>query len=415
MEKVMGIIAEYNPFHNGHLHHLKKSKEITDSKFTVCVISGNFTQRGDVSVIDKWTKTDMALNNGADLVIELPTIYSISSAENFANGAIKLLNSLKIVDFVSFGSEVGNINTLDNIANVLVNEPKEYVTMLKHELNNGTSFPKAREKALLLYLNDIRRYTNVISSPNNILGIEYLKSLRTTHSLIRGVTIEREKVGHHDLKSKEHYASGTLIRDNIINDAFQKLQPTVPDNVYSLLTNKNDRGEIINSLKKYEKEIVYALRRMTLEEIANLPDVTEGLENAIKTAANTYNNLEDIFSLIKSKRYTYTRISRIMLYALLNISKNDIEISKKESPYVRVLGFNDNGQRLLSAITTANPKLPVITSVKKFMDTTNNKNLKRMMDIDILATNIYTLGYEYNALCNLDYTKPVIKKSNILY
>ena len=135
MSNVLGIIAEYNPFHNGHLYHLQKSKEITNSEFTICIIGGNFTQRGNVSMVDKWTKAEMALSNGADLVLELPTIYNISSAENFASGAIKMLNSLKIVDFVSFGSEVGNINTLDNIAKVLVDEPKEYVTMLNHELN----------------------------------------------------------------------------------------------------------------------------------------------------------------------------------------------------------------------------------------------------------------------------------------
>ena len=135
MSNVLGIIAEYNPFHNGHLYHLQKSKEITNSEFTICIMGGNFTQRGNVSMVDKWTKAEMALSNGADLVLELPTIYNISSAENFASGAIKMLNSLKIVDFVSFGSEVGNINTLDNIAKVLVDEPKEYVTMLNHELN----------------------------------------------------------------------------------------------------------------------------------------------------------------------------------------------------------------------------------------------------------------------------------------
>ena len=135
MANVLGIIAEYNPFHNGHLYHIQKSKELTNSEFTICVIGGNFTQRGSTSLVDKWSKTEMAIQNGIDLVVELPVLYSISSAENFADGAIKILNSLKIVDFVSFGSEVGNINTLDNIAKVLVEEPKEYITMLNHELS----------------------------------------------------------------------------------------------------------------------------------------------------------------------------------------------------------------------------------------------------------------------------------------
>lgn len=409
MSNVLGIIAEYNPFHNGHLYHLQKSKELTNSEFTICIIGGNFTQRGSVSMVDKWTKAEMALNNGADLVLELPTIYNISSAENFASGAIKILNSLKIVDFVSFGSEVGNINTLDNIAKVLVEEPKEYVTMLNHELNTGNSFPKAREKALLLYLNDIRRYTNVLSEPNNILGIEYLKALHKQNSLIRGVTISREKTGYDDTKIRGNLASATAIRDYIFSNRFAEVLPTIPENVAYLLKNKLDRGEVIYNLSAYEREIVYTLRRMSLEEIAELPDVTEGLENAIKTAANTYNNLEDIISLIKSKRYTYSRISRIMLYALLNITKKDMAMSIKEQPYIRVLGFNKEGSFLLSEIANQNPKLPIITSVKKFTESNTNKNLKRLLDIDIFATNVYTLGYEYNSLCNLDYTKNIIK------
>lgn len=274
----------------------------------------------------------------------------------------------------------------------------------------GNSFPKAREKALLLYLNDIRRYTNVLSEPNNILGIEYLKALRKQNSLIRGVTITREKVGYNDIKLKNNIASATAIREHINNNDFKTVLQTVPENVQSLLKNKIERGEIISSLKEFEKEIVYILRKMTIEEISNLPDVTEGLENTIKTAVNTYNNLDDIISLIKSKRYTYSRISRILLYALLNITKKDIKMSMKEIPYIRVLGFNKNGQFLLSEIANQNPKLPIITSVKKFMDTNSNKNLQRMLDIDIFATNVYTLGYEYNSLCNLDYTKNLIKK-----
>ena len=224
MTNVLGIIAEYNPFHNGHLYHLQRSKELTNSEFSICVMGGNFAQRGDVSIIDKWTKAEMALNNGVDLVIELPTIYNISSAENFADGAIKILNSLKIVDFVSFGSEVGNINTLDTIAEVLVHEPKEYITMLNHELKAGNSFPKAREKALLLYLNDLRRYTNVLSEPNNILGIEYLKALKKHKSLIRGVTIARENTGHKDLKLRKNFASASAIRDYIYQNKFNELR-----------------------------------------------------------------------------------------------------------------------------------------------------------------------------------------------
>ena len=151
MNKVLGIIAEYNPFHNGHLYHLNESKKAIDADYTIAVISGNFVQRGDTSLVDKWSKTEMALQNGIDLVIELPLIYSISSAENFAEGAIRILNSLNIVDYISFGSELCNVKILDDFANILYSEPKEFVSLLNHELTKGISYPKARENALLMY------------------------------------------------------------------------------------------------------------------------------------------------------------------------------------------------------------------------------------------------------------------------
>lgn len=178
MSNVLGIICEYNPFHNGHLYHLNEAKRLTNSDYSVAVISGNFSQRGDPAIVSKWIKTEMALKCGVDLVLELPTIYSISSAENFAYGAIKILDSLNLVDYLCFGSECGDISILDDIVQVLVEEPKAYRTLLSHELSTGVSFPKAREKALMMYLGNMRRFANVLSSPNNILGIEYLKALK---------------------------------------------------------------------------------------------------------------------------------------------------------------------------------------------------------------------------------------------
>ena len=171
MGRVLGIIAEYNPFHNGHLYHIARAKQETNAQYIIAVISGNFVQRGNTSIVNKWVKARMALLNGVDLVIELPSVYSISSAENFAEGAIKIFNSLGVVDTISFGMETSDISTLNNIANVLYNEPKEYLTMLNHELKKGNSFPKARENALMVYLNDIKRYANVLSGSNNILAI----------------------------------------------------------------------------------------------------------------------------------------------------------------------------------------------------------------------------------------------------
>jgi predicted nucleotidyltransferase len=196
MSKVLGIIAEYNPLHNGHIYHIKKSKELVHPDYTVCVITGNFVQRGNVSIVDKWSKAKMALSAGADLVIELPTIYSISSAENFAEGCIKIFDSLKMDTVLSFGSESGDINTLNTFADILYTEPQAYQSLLNHELKNGTSYPKARENALLMYTNDIRKYANTLSSPNNILAIEYLKAIKSTKSKIFPITIKRHAVDY---------------------------------------------------------------------------------------------------------------------------------------------------------------------------------------------------------------------------
>ena len=410
MSKVLGIVAEYNPFHNGHLYHLEESKKITGSKYVVAVISGNFTQRGDTSIVDKWTKTKMALDNGCDLVIELPLIYSISSAENFAAGGVKILNSLKVVDYISFGAETSDVNVLDKIANILYEEPKEYKSLLTSQLNKGMSFPKARQNALMMYLNDIRDYAETLSAPNNILGIEYIKSLKKLKSKIVPVPIERYETGYNDLSYTSDIASASAIRNIVKNGGFQPLKSLIPETSFQLLSNQIKLGQNVNDLSVFEKQIIYNLRVMSINEIANLPDVSEGLEYALKKAANISNNLDDLIENIKSKRYTLTRIRRILLYSLLKLTKKDMEVSKKVNPYIRVLGFNNKGKYLLSEAIKQNPRLEVITSVKKFLDSSFNKNLINMLEKDILATNIYTIGYKNNSISNLDYTNKIIIK-----
>ena len=409
MSNVLGIIAEYNPFHNGHLYHLESSKKLTGCDFSIAVIGGNFTQRGSTSIINKWEKTKMALLSGIDLVIELPVIYSISSAENFADGAIKILNSLGIVDYISFGSETADINILKNIANVLYFEPNEYKNILSHELKKGLSFPKAREKALMMYLNNVCKFANVLSSPNNILGIEYLKALKKYNSKINPICVKRVESEYNSTDFSDDIASATAIRSLIKNKSFEIIKTLLPSNTYSILLDNIRNGHIVEDLNIFEKEIIYVLRKMSIEEISNLPDVSEGLEFAIKDAANSCNSIIELLSIIKSKRYTSTRIQRILLYALLGITKKDMEISKSTLPYVRILGFNENGAKLVSEISKNNPKLNIITSVKKFVDSNKNKNLKQMLDKDIFATNVYTIGYEYDSLNNLDYKNGIIK------
>ncbi len=407
MSRVLGIIAEYNPFHNGHLYHIAKSKQETEAQYVIGIISGNFVQRGNTSIVNKWTKARMALLNGVDLVIELPTVYSISSAENFAEGAVKILNSLEIVDTISFGMETNDISTLNNIANVLYNEPKEYVTILSHELNKGNSYPKARENALMMYLNDIKRYANVLTGSNNILGIEYLKAMRKTKSKIIPVGIKREKVLYNDKYIVDEFASATAIRKMLMTRELNDISKVMPRNSYLLLGEELKKGHYVIDISRFEKEIIYNLRKMSKEDIAKLPDVSEGLENSIKNAADSCNNLKDLINIVKTKRFTQTRIQRILLYSLIGITKKQMDISKKVTPYVRVLGFNNRGKELISEMMNINPKLNVVTSVKKYMDTVANKNLKEMLETDILATNIYTLGYYSDSYSNLDYTNKI--------
>lgn len=408
MPKVVAIIGEYNPFHNGHAYHIQKTKEITNADYVIAIISGSFVQRGNVSLIDKWSKADMALCNGVDLVIELPTVYSISSAENFAYGAIKILNSLKIVDTLSFGSEFCDLEVLEKIADVLTNEPPEFKTLLEHELSKGVSFPKARENALLMYLNDIRKYANILSSPNNILAIEYLKALKKTKSKIKPLAIQRINVGYNDLEIKNNFASATAIRKKIIDNTPAGISKLMPSSSYKILYNSIKKGHYVKDITTFEKEILYSLRKMYTDEIAELPDVSEGLENSIQDAADSCNTITEFMNIVKSKRYTSTRIQRILLYALLGITKEDMKTSYKINPYVRILGMNANGKELLSLIHRSNSKLNIITSVKKFMDSNPNKDIQNMLNIDINATNIYTLGYEKDSWANLDYTHNMI-------
>ena len=411
MSKVLGIISEYNPFHNGHLYHLEKKKKLSGCDYTVAVISGNFTQRGSTSLVDKWEKTRMALANGVDLVIELPVLYSISSAENFADGSIKILNSLGIVDTLSFGAETSDIAVLSKIADVLTVEPTEYKNILSHELKKGLSFPKARENALLMYLGDIRKYSGVLSSPNNILGIEYLKALKKYKSNINPICIKRIESDYNSINFSNNIASATAIRNLVKNKSFDIIKDLVPESTYSILIDNVQNGHIVEDLSIFEKEIIYVLRKMSIEEIANLPDVSEGLEYSIKKAADSCNSIVELLNLVKSKRYTSTRIQRILLYALLGITKKDMQVSKTTKPYVRILGFNNFGKTLLSEIARNNPKLNIITSVKKFTDSNSNKNFNLLLNKDIFATNVYTIGFEYDSINNLDFKKGIEGRS----
>ena len=407
MSGILAVISEYNPFHNGHVKHLSYTKQLTKADFSIAVISGNFVQRGDTSIVDKWTKAEMALKAGFDIVLELPTIYAISIAENFAEGAIKMLNSLGIVDFLSFGSELGEISPLNDLANFLYKEPKELSLLINQYVKTGISFPRAREMALMQYLGGHTKYKKALNSPNNILGIEYLKALKKYKSPIKPITIKRECSQHNSSTIKNGIASGSAIRSLIQKK--KNVHTLVPFETYELLEKQIQAGKIVPSLAVFEREIIYTLRCMTLSEIATIPDVSDGLENRIKMAANNCNHLSELIQSIKSKQFTATRIQRILLYALLRISQKDMNASRRVTPYIRVLGFNKHGKKIVSAIAKQNPKTHVIISVKKFMENNTDSHLRNMLSKDILATNIYTLGFENEAVANLDYTHKIVE------
>ncbi len=402
MEKRIGIIAEYNPFHNGHLYQIQKAKELTGADTVIAVMSGNFTQRGDTSLINKFEKTKIALQNEVDMVIELPTIYSISSAENFALGGIKILNEIGNIDYLVFGIEEDNLQELQAIADVLVNENDKFKRTIKEELDKGNSYPKAREIALKKVLSS-ENVENVMQKPNNILAIEYLKALKITNSKIKPIAIKRKNTMHNDENINKNYASGTYIRKLFIENNFDEISKVVPKYTYERLLELKNQGTYVSSINDFSDIVIYKIRTMTKEEISQIADVNEGLENSIKHASTNCKTRDEIIEKVSTKRYTKTKISRILTYILLDIKKSEMEQSKNTNQYIRVLGINKKCEGILKTIN--NDKL--ITSLKKFEE---NNGENQLLNIDKKATEIYTIKYPKSVQTNLDYTSKFIIK-----
>ncbi len=408
---ICGIVAEYNPFHNGHVYHIEETKKITECDGIVAIMSGNFIQRGVPALFDKWTRTKMALKNGVDLVIELPSYYATSSAEYFAQGSVALLDGLGVVKNISFGSNTTDIDALKRIANVLYLEPENYKKLLQSELKRGVSYPIARSNALKNFLKkeyDAKYIADILLDSNNILGIEYLKALLYSNSQIKPVVVERKGSTYNSTAVIDNICSATAIRELLEKNDLKTVGEVVPKDTFEVINTAILDGMSPMFLKNYEKEILYVLRRCTTEELANIADVTEGIENLLKKATNEGMELENIIDILKTKRYTRTRIQRILLHTLLNVTKSDVENYKYNPQYIRVLGFNKTGEKILSQIHN-NSNLPVVTSVNKFLKNANPTS-KKMLEKDIMATNIYTLGYQipkYRSM-NLDYTKQMI-------
>ncbi len=395
--RVLGLIVEYNPFHNGHLYHLEQAKSLCNAEFVVCVMSGNFIQRGEPAIINKWARTKMALKCGIDLVIELPLPYAMSSAEFFAYGAVKILNDIGVVDCLCFGSENADIDKFSTIADILIDEPDGYKRVLKQELSKGISFPSSRETALRSYLKErgieIPELEDIIGSSNNILGIEYIKALKRLKSKIEPFTIKRINNSYNSSEITGNISSATSIR-KLIQTEKKQLDMVLPYNCLAILEEEFNagRGPIYPYL--YEQLIISSIRRMTKEQLKLLPYVSEGMENRIKEAAGACGTLDELIEKISTKRYTRTRVQRIITSLLTGFTSDEFNTFNRFGgpQYVRVLGLNNKGRQLLSDINK-NTRLPIITKPAKFSKSCNPL-LQRMLQIESFATDMYVLGYQ---------------------
>jgi predicted nucleotidyltransferase len=389
--KISAIIAEYNPIHNGHVFHINKTKELSNCDGIIGIMSGNFVQRGQPALIDKWSRSKLAVLNGIDLVIELPAIYSISSAEFFSYGAVSLLNNLNVVDSLCFGSESGNLELINYVAQLLQSPPSEYSDLLKTYISSGLPYFTARSKALLTFLSkksDINLTNSIdtlLSTSNNILAIEYCKSLIKLNSTIRPLTIKREGDKYNERDIKSNFPSATAIRLQLENK--NNLETLI--NYLPISTYKELSYMLYNSYDFTFPHNIFEFLKYKCITIPNnldkIPDANEGLHNKIYKSIINCKNFDELMYSIKSKRYSYTRLSRILCQYFIGFENYKTEILRKNPcPYARVLAFNKKGIEILRYIK-GNSSIPVFTKLPKYKD--SNECLK----LDILATKAYSI------------------------
>lgn len=361
---INGIIAEYNPFHNGHLFQLSEAKTKNKADYTIVAMSGNFMQRGAPALLDKYARAKMALSCGADLILELPCCYSASSAEYFATGAVALLDKLGVVNNLCFGSERGDITILREIAEILSKEPVEYTECLRKLLQQGLSFPYARTQALIHYNPQLSEYRDVLSSPNNILGIEYIKALIKRNSSMQPYTTTRAGSNYHDKGFGEYYSSALAIRQAVFSSGNTKaLSMQIPPKAYEILqANLTEIAPL--SSNDFSSLLHYRLLLEAKKGYSDYLDVSSDLSDRILKHLYEFSSFHGFCELLKTKDITYTRISRCLLHILLDIKKSDLETYRTMDfiPYARVLGFRRDAEALLKAIKQ-NASIPLITKL----------------------------------------------------
>lgn len=383
--KICGIIAEYNPFHNGHKLHIEETRERFGATHIVAVMSGNFTQRGDAAIADKYARAETALKNGVDLVVELPVSYALASAEQFARGAVYLLESLGCVDMLSFGSECGDIDLLTETAGAVLyaQQTEEFYALMRR----GEAFPSALQKTI--EKNYEKEIIDVLTTPNNTLAVEYLKALGELGSSISPVTIARSGAAHDSEEAFGNIASASKIRRLILSG--KNADEFLPEPFTAETAD----------IRRLETAILAKLRSMSKAEIEKAPNVLIGLENRIYKSARVSRSLAELYLLTKTKRYTMARIRRIILSCFLGVRKSDL---RGEPAYIHILGMNGRGREILAAAELA---IPADTSLKALAE--KGERERRQAHLEAECGDLYALAFEKKRVCGLDFTaKPVI-------
>ena len=410
--RAVGLIVEYNPFHNGHLHHLRESLRVTDAEASVAVMSGHFLQRGEPALVDKWVRTEMALAAGVDLVLELPFAFACNSAPHFAMGAVQSLDALGVVDTVCFGSEAGDVCILDKLASVLVEMQGEIEGLTAARLRDGVNYPAARSEVLAGLVPEVP--TEILNSPNNILGIEYLKALRSTGSQIEPFTIKRLGAGYHDTDVTAQVASATGIRKLIAEGG--NIDSLLPQPCRKILDEALQAGRNLDAGRLFT-----ALQAHLLQEPETFRDiylVDDGIDRRLNLAALKADCFDEIVSEIKSRQWTMTRIQRVLMYVLLQVKASQMKAFLQAGPlYLRLLGNSERGQKLL-ARARRRKTLPIIADPARATSTlskfyryrpASQQLAEEMLHLDLRATRIYGLlqGERSGAYLNQDYYQPV--------
>lgn len=389
---IVGLITEYNPFHNGHLYHIQEAKRVAKADAAVVIMSGNFVQRGAPAIMPKHLRAKSALLSGADLVLELPVCFATGSAEFFAMGAIALLDSLGCVDSICFGSECGDSEILRKIAKILSEEPDDYKKALQNALRKGMSFPQARQHALQKYfINnhfDANALADVLSQPNNILGIEYMKALYQRNSSMKAYSIRRIGAGYHESELTEKYSSASAIRQSLAKDSLsESIYRQLPFAAQTIMKETFDMRYPVYA-NDFSLILKYKLLQETKKSLTSYMDVSEDLANRIINLRNDFQSFDGFCDTLKTKDMTYARISRGLLHILLNIRTEHLANYKKNGycHYAHILGFRKSSTELLSLLKGTS-KVPLLTKLTQTEDLSEAGC--QMLLQDIFASDLY--------------------------